>query len=54
MIIELLSRRAEMPESEFDEVPFALKHNRPATVPLSQLPPTHNTRSATRRQSLLR
>lgn len=54
MIIELLSRRAEMFEFEFDEVLFALKYNRPAFVPLFQLPPTYNTRSATRRQSLLR
>ena len=54
MIIELLSRRAEMFEFEFDEVLFALKHNRPAFVPLFQLPPTYNTRSATRRQSLFR
>ena len=41
-------------EFEFDEVLFALKYNRPAFVPLFQLPPTYNTRSATRRQSLLR
>lgn len=54
MIIELLSRRAEMFEFEFDEVLFALKYNRPAFAPLFQLPPTYNTRSATRRQSLLR
>ena len=54
MIIELLSRRAEMFEFEFDEVLFALKYNRPAFVPLFQLPPTYNTRSATRRQSLFR
>lgn len=54
MIIELLSRRAKMFEFEFDEVLFALKYNRPAFVPLFQLPPTYNTRSATRRQSLLR
>lgn len=54
MIIELLSRRAEMFEFEFDEVLFALKYNRPAFVPLFQLPPTYNTRSATRRQSPLR
>lgn len=54
MIIELLSRRAEMFEFEFDEVLFALKYKRPAFVPLFQLPPTYNTRSATRRQSLLR
>lgn len=54
MIIELLSRRAEMFEFEFDEVLFALKYNRPAFAPLLQLPPTYNTRSATRRQSLLR
>lgn len=30
MIIELLSRRAEMFEFEFEEVLFALKYNRPA------------------------
>ena len=67
MIIELLSRRAEMFEFEFDEALFALKYNRPALVPLFQLPPTHRTRqpdeeftpnaqrrSATRRQSLFR
>ena len=54
MIIELLSRRAEMFEFEFEEVLFALKYNRPAFEPLFQLPPTYNTRSATRRQSLLR
>lgn len=66
MIIELLSRRAEMFEFEFDEVLFALKYNRPAFVPLFQLPPTYKTcqpdeeytsnaqrRPATRRQSLL-
>ena len=66
MIIELLSRRAEMLVFEFDEVLFALKYNRPALVPLDQLPPTYKTcqpdeeftsnaqrRSATRRQSLL-
>lgn len=52
---------------EFDEALFALKYNRPALVPLFQLPPTHKTcqpdeeftpnaqrRSATRRQSLFR
>ena len=54
MIIELLSRRAEMSESEHEEAPLAKKHNRPASEPLFQLPPTYNTRSATRRQSLLR
>ena len=54
MIIELLSRRAEMFEFEFDEVLFALKYNRPAFEPLFQLPPTYNTCSATRRQSLFR
>ena len=67
MIIELLSRRAEMLVFEFDEVLFALKYNRPALVPLFQLPPTYRTRqpdeeftpnaqrrSATRRQSLFR
>ena len=43
MIIELLSRRAEMLEFEFDEVLFALKYNRPALVPLFQLPPTYST-----------
>ena len=66
MIIELLSRRAEMLVFEFDEALFALKYNRPALVPLFQLPPTYKTcqpdeeytpnaqrRSATRRQSLL-
>ena len=40
-------------EFEFEEVLFALKYNRPAFVPLLQLPPTYNTRSATRRQSLI-
>ena len=67
MTIELLSRRAEMFEFEFEEALFALKYNRPALVPLFQLPPTHKTcqpdeeftpnaqrRSTTRRQSLFR
>lgn len=67
MIIELLSRRAEMLVFEFDDVLFALKYSRPALEPLFQLPPTIKTcqpdeeytpnaqrRSATRRQSLFR
>lgn len=43
MIIELLSRRAEMFEFEFDEALFALKYKRPAFEPLFQLPPTYRT-----------
>ena len=54
MIIELLSRRAEMFEFEFDEALFALKYKRPAFEPLFQLPPTYKTCSTTRRQSLFR
>ena len=37
-------RRAEKFEDEYDEESSAEKHNRPALVPLTQLPPTGNTR----------
>ena len=53
MIIELLSRRAEMLEFEYEEVLPARKYNRPANAPKPQLPPTNRTCSATRRQALI-